>query len=96
MTILKFMLSSVLVGKVGVYLLKDLGLAQLAVKPTVLGANILGGLIFGVGWGLLGIAREPPPGPWGKAVGTPFGVWRGCSWARPSMPRHTPSSKRPS
>jgi uncharacterized membrane protein YedE/YeeE len=54
MTIIKFMLSSVLVGMVGIYLLKDLGLAKLSLKPTELGANILGGLIFGVGWAFLG------------------------------------------
>lgn len=54
LTIIKFMLSSVLVGMVGVYLLVDLGLAQLSVKGAVLGGNIVGGLIFGLGWGLLG------------------------------------------
>jgi uncharacterized protein len=54
MTIVKFMLSSVLVAMVGIYLLQDLGLAKLSVKSTVLGGNILGGLIFGLGWGLLG------------------------------------------
>lgn len=55
MTIVKFMLSSVMVGMVGVYVLKDLGLAELSVKPTVLGGVIIGGLIFGIGWGLLGL-----------------------------------------
>jgi len=54
MTIVKFMFSTVVVGMVGVYLLKDYGLARLSVKPTLLGANILGGLTFGIGWGLLG------------------------------------------
>lgn len=54
MTIIKFMLSAVLVGMVGVYLLSDLGLAKLSVKPAILGGVIPGGLIFGVGWGLLG------------------------------------------
>jgi uncharacterized protein len=54
MTIVKFMLSTVLVAMVGVYLLNDLGLAKLSIKATVLGGNILGGLIFGLGWGLLG------------------------------------------
>jgi uncharacterized membrane protein YedE/YeeE len=54
MTIVKFMLTAVLVAMVGVYLLKDLGLVKLAVKPTSLGGNIVGGLLFGVGWGLFG------------------------------------------
>lgn len=54
MTIVKFMLSTVMVAMVGLYLLVDLGLAHLAPKPTILGANLLGGLIFGLGWGLIG------------------------------------------
>ena len=54
MTIVKFMFTTILVAMVGVYLLKDLGIAKLSIKPTVLGGNIIGGLIFGVGWGLLG------------------------------------------
>lgn len=54
MTIVKFMLSTVLVAMVGTYLLKDLGLVKLSVKPALLGGVILGGLIFGIGWGLLG------------------------------------------
>jgi uncharacterized membrane protein YedE/YeeE len=65
MTIVKFMLSTILVGMVGVYLLKDLGLVKLSVKPTNLAANIAGGLIFGIGWGLLGYC----PGTSAGAVG---------------------------
>lgn len=53
-TIIKFMLSAILVGMVGIYLMKDLGLIELRIKSTVLGANIIGGLIFGIGFGLLG------------------------------------------
>ncbi len=54
MTIVKFMFTSVLVAMVGTYLLKDLGIVNLSLKTTVLGGNIIGGLIFGIGWGLLG------------------------------------------
>ncbi len=54
MTIVKFMLSAVCVAMVGVYLLHDLGMAALSVKETVLGANIVGAILFGLGWGLLG------------------------------------------
>ncbi|HOD28443.1 MAG TPA: YeeE/YedE thiosulfate transporter family protein [Syntrophales bacterium] len=54
MTIVKFMLSAILVAMVGIYLLLDLGMVKLSIKSTILGANILGGLIFGIGWGLVG------------------------------------------
>lgn len=54
MTIVKYMFTTVLVAMVGVYLLKDLGLAKLSVKTTSLGGNILGGLIFGAGWAMFG------------------------------------------
>lgn len=54
MTIVKFMFTSVLVAMVGVYLLQDLGLMKVSTKSTVLGGNVLGGLIFGLGWGMLG------------------------------------------
>jgi len=54
MTIVKFMLSAVLVGMVGVYLLNDLGHAELSIKPMIFGGVVIGGLIFGIGWGLLG------------------------------------------
>jgi uncharacterized membrane protein YedE/YeeE len=66
MTIVKFMLSTIVVGMAGVYLLKDLGLAKLSLKPTLLGANVLGGLIFGMGWGLLGYCPGTSAGALGE------------------------------
>ena len=53
-TIIKFMMSHFIVFMIGVYLLVDFNLAKLSIKPTILGAVIIGGLIFGVGWGILG------------------------------------------
>lgn len=54
MTIIKFMLSAITVSMVGVYLLSDLGVVKLSIRSLNLGANIIGGLLFGIGWGLLG------------------------------------------
>jgi uncharacterized membrane protein YedE/YeeE len=71
MTILKFMLTAIFVGSVGIYLLKDLGLVKMSIKSTVLGATIIGGLIFGLGWGLLGYC----PGTSIGAIGE--GRWDG-------------------
>ena len=66
MTIVKFMLSTILVGMAGIYLLKDMGWVELSLKPTVLGGNILGGLIFGLGWGLLGYCPATSAGALGE------------------------------
>lgn len=66
MTIVKFMLSSILVAMVGTYLLLDLGLVKLSIKPTILGANIGGGIIFGLGWGLLGYCPGTSAGALGE------------------------------
>lgn len=71
MTIVKFMLTAIFVGNVGVYLLYDLGLVQLSIKSTILGATIGGGLLFGIGWGLLGYC----PGTSIGAIGE--GRWDG-------------------
>jgi uncharacterized membrane protein YedE/YeeE len=65
MTIVKFMLSSILVGMVGIHLLKFAGLASFVFMPTILSKNIIGGLLFGIGWGLLGYC----PGTQGGALG---------------------------
>ena len=65
MTIFKFMLSAIVVGSVGIYLLHDLGLAKLSLKGTSLGAQVLGGILFGIGWAVLGYC----PGTAGGALG---------------------------
>lgn len=64
-TVLKIMLSAVLTGMIGVHALKSLGMAQLHPKPGSVGSSVIGGLIFGVGFGLLGYC----PGTVAGAVG---------------------------
>ena len=54
MTIVKFMFTAVLTGMIGIYLLKDFGVDRIAVLPTVIGPNAVGGFLFGLGWPLLG------------------------------------------
>jgi uncharacterized membrane protein YedE/YeeE len=66
LTIVKFMLSSILVSMVGVHILLDLELIDLSVKPTILAGNVLGGLLFGAGWGLLGYCPGTAMGALGE------------------------------
>ncbi|MEI6611176.1 MAG: YeeE/YedE thiosulfate transporter family protein [Deltaproteobacteria bacterium] len=66
MTIVKFMLTTIIVSMVGIYLLFDLGLIKLSIKPLILGGNVLGGLIFGIGWGILGYCPATAMGALGE------------------------------
>ena len=66
MTIVKFMFTTILVAMVGIYLLFDLGLIKLSLKPLILGGNVLGGLIFGIGWGILGYCPATAMGALGE------------------------------
>ncbi|MGQ9584131.1 MAG: YeeE/YedE thiosulfate transporter family protein [Anaerolineae bacterium] len=83
-TVLKIMLSAVVVGMMGVYLLKDRGWVRLHPKPGSVGTSVLGGLIFGVGFALLGYCPGTLAGAFGQghldafvggAVGTVAGAW---------------------
>lgn len=74
MTILKFMLSAIIVGMIGINLLADMGVIALKVKGTAVGANLIGGLVFGVGWALAGYC----PGTSVGAIGE--GRWHAI-WA---------------
>jgi hypothetical protein len=53
-TVMKVMLTAITTGMLGVHLLRSLGIAQLHPKPGSFGSTVIGGLIFGVGFGILG------------------------------------------
>lgn len=53
-TVLKIMLTAILVGAIGVYALTAANLADLHVKPLLLGGIVFGGLLFGIGLAVFG------------------------------------------
>lgn len=54
MTIVKFMLTAIVVGSIGIYLLSDLGAVSFSARGLSLGLQIVGGLLFGAGWAMIG------------------------------------------
>ena len=55
LTVLRFMMTGVAVGTAGIYTLKYFGLVEFtAVTATILAANLIGGLVFGIGMSLAG------------------------------------------
>ena len=65
-TVLKLMLSAVIVGMIGFHVLKHFNYVQSHAAEGSIGSNVIGGLIFGVGFALLGYC----PGTVAGAVGT--------------------------
>ncbi len=53
-TVVKIILTAIAVGMIGVNLMAQFGLTKLHIKKGSWGASLIGGLIFGVGFGLLG------------------------------------------
>jgi uncharacterized membrane protein YedE/YeeE len=64
-TVFQVMLSAILVGMIGIYTMHRMKLVQLHPKPLKIGANVVGGLVFGVGFGVSGYC----PGTGAAAVG---------------------------
>ena len=64
-TVMKVMLTAIIVGSIGIFSLHAFDLVKLDIKPTRYAANIIGGLLFGVGFGLLGYC----PGTGAAALG---------------------------
>ncbi len=64
-TVMKVMLTAIIVGSVGIFALHALGGVELHLKPTRYASNVVGGLLFGIGFGLLGYC----PGTGAAALG---------------------------
>lgn len=73
MTIVKFMLSAIIVGTVGIHLLVSAGVVELQIKATHVGANLIGGLLFGAGWAVMGYCPGTSVGALGE--GRWHAVW---------------------
>jgi hypothetical protein len=55
LTVLKFMLTALIVSMIGLYSLRALGLITFPTVPaTYIAGNVIGGLIFGIGMALTG------------------------------------------
>jgi uncharacterized protein len=67
-TVLRIMLTAVLTGMIGIHAMKAAGWIALSPKPGSLSMNIVGGLLFGAGFALLGYC----PGTIAGAVGNGY------------------------
>jgi uncharacterized membrane protein YedE/YeeE len=65
MTILKFMLSAIIVGMFGILAMHDLEIIKLSHKAMNVGGIVIGGALFGIGWAVMGFC----PGTSVGAVG---------------------------
>lgn len=68
-TVVKIMMTAIIVGMIGVFTLHHFAKVNLHLKPTRIGANIVGGLLFGAGFALIGYC----PGTAAAALGQ--GSW---------------------
>jgi hypothetical protein len=81
-TVLKIMLSAVVTGMLGIYIMKNLGWIQLYPKSGSWSMNVIGGLLFGVGFAVLGYCPGTIAGAIGNGhldalVGGLAGIWIG-------------------
>lgn len=81
-TMIKVILTAILTGMLGIYFMKSKGWVTLYPKSGSVGKNVIGGLIFGVGFALLGYC----PGTIAGAIGNGYldaltggliGIWIG-------------------
>ena len=67
-TVVKIMLSAVVTGMIGIHALKAMKKVDLQLKSGSVGKNVIGGLIFGVGFAVLGYC----PGTISGAIGNGY------------------------
>ncbi|AJF07470.1 DUF6691 family protein [Geoalkalibacter subterraneus] len=83
-TVVKVILTAVVTGMVGIFFLKRKGLARLHPKAGSIGSTVIGSLIFGVGFALLGYCPGTAAGAVGQGsldalFGGVFGILAGCA-----------------
>lgn len=66
MTVMRFMLSAIMVGMVGIIVLAQFGVITLSYKPMNVGAVLVGGALFGVGWSFTGLCPGTSLGALGE------------------------------
>jgi hypothetical protein len=82
-TLLKYMLSAVIVGAVVIYALAAIDYIELPWRPVVLCRIFVGGLLFGLGWAILGYCPGTQLGALGEGrydalagiLGAVLGTW---------------------
>ena len=88
-TVVKVMLTAVITGMLGVYIMRHLGWVRLHPKPGSLGSTVLGGLLFGVGFAVMGFCPGTISGAIGQgaldalipgSIGIVLGSWLFANW----------------
>ena len=67
-TVVKIMLTAVVTGMLGIYAMRQVGWVELSTKPGSVGKNVIGGLLFGIGFAVLGYC----PGTLAGAIGNGY------------------------
>ncbi|MCF7976745.1 MAG: YeeE/YedE family protein [Chromatiaceae bacterium] len=101
-TVVKIMLSAIIVGSLGIYLLKHFGHVRLQPKPASLGGSAIGGIIFGAGLATLGYCPGTVTGAMGQGsydalTGGFFGILVGAGLFAhfyPTLDKHILSKGR--
>ena len=65
-TVLKFMLSAIVAGMIGIIILSNFEVIKLSHRAMNVGAILLGGSLFGIGWALTGLCPGTSMGALGE------------------------------